>query len=254
MRATERGRFGPLRALSAVLAVAALLTACGEDEPASTEVPADSQEVSFESPDGIPLEGRLFGQGSAGVVLSHMRPSDQTSWWRFAQELADEGYLVLTYNARGYCPGAAGGCSGGEQDLGEIWRDVLGAVTFLRSEGARRISLVGASMGGTASLYAAAQEDLDLEAIVTLSAPASFEGMDLTPDVLTRVGAAKLFVAGVDDGSAAESAQTLYDYSPPPKRLEILTTGDHGTDILEGNQAGPAGTLLLTYLAQHADA
>jgi pimeloyl-ACP methyl ester carboxylesterase len=254
MRATERGWFTPVRALSAVLAVAALLSACGDDGSVLSEAPSGSKAVDFESDDGIPLEGRLFGQGSVGVVLSHMRPSDQTSWWGFAQELADEGYLVLTYNARGYCPGAVGGCSGGDQDLGEIWRDVLGAVTFLRSEGARRISLVGASMGGTASLYAAAQEDLALEAIVTLSAPASFEGMDLTPDVLTRIAAAKLFVAGVDDGSAAESAQMLYDHSPPPKRLEILTTGDHGTDILEGNQAGPGGTLLLNYLAQHADA
>jgi dienelactone hydrolase len=182
-----------------------------------------------------------------------MRPSDQTSWWGFAEDLADEGYLVLTYNARGYCPGAMGGCSGGEQDLGEIWRDVVGAVGFLRSEGAQRVSLVGASMGGTASLYAAAQEDLQLEAIVTLSAPAAFEGMDLTPDVLTRVDAAKLFVAGLDDGPYADDAQRLYDTSPPPKRVEILTTGDHGTDVLSGNQAGRAGTLVLSYLEQYME-
>jgi pimeloyl-ACP methyl ester carboxylesterase len=253
MNVTGRWWTGPVRTLGALVVLAALVAACAEDEPALSKVPPDSEAVSFESSDGIPLEGRLFGQGSAGVVLSHMRPSDQTSWWDLAQDLADEGYLVLTYNSRGYCPGAVGGCSGGEQDLGEIWRDVVGAVTFLRSEGAQRVSLVGASMGGTASLYAAAQEDLGLEAVITLSAPASFEGMDLTPDVLTRVDAAKLFVAGFEDGPYADDAQSLYDASPPPKRVEILTTGDHGTDILSGNQAGRSRTLVLAYLEQYME-
>jgi pimeloyl-ACP methyl ester carboxylesterase len=251
MRATGRRWAGHLRTLAAVLALASA-AACG-GEPAPTEAPPGSEAVRFESSDGVPLEGRVFGDGTAGVVLSHMRPSDQTSWWDLAQDLADEGYLVLTYNARGYCPGAVGGCSGGERDLGEIWRDVVGAVTFIRSQGAQRVSLVGASMGGTASLYAAAQEDLGLEAIVTLSAPAAFEGMDLGPDVLTRVDAAKLFVAGFEDGPYADDAQFLYDASPPPKRVEILTTGDHGTDILSGNQAGRARTLILTYLEQYME-
>ena len=253
MRVTGRRWAGPVRGLAALLLLVSLAAACGAAEPGPTKVRPGSEAVSFESSDGIPLEGRLFGEGSVGVVLSHMRPSDQTSWWDFARDLADEGYLVLTYDARGYCPGGVAGCSGGEQDLGEIWRDVVGAVSFLRSEGARRVSLVGASMGGTASLYAAAQEDLDLEAIVTLSAPAAFEGMDLTPDVLVRIDTAKLFVAGFEDGPYADDARYLYDAAPPPKRVEILTTGDHGTDILDGNQSGRARTLILTYLEQQAE-
>jgi hypothetical protein len=109
-------------------------------------------------------------------------------------------------------------------------------------------------MGGTASLLAAAQDQVSVEAVVTLSAPASFEGMDLTPDVLTRVDAAKLFVAGTGDGQAAADAERLYDFSPPPKRVEILTTDAHGTDILSGNQAGRARTLILRYLEQVAPA
>jgi hypothetical protein len=71
--------------------------------------------------------------------------------------------------------------------------------------------------------------------------------------VLTRVSGAKLFIAGVGDGSAAEAAEELYDLSPPPKRVEILTTDDHGTDILDGNLSGRARTLILDYLAQYAE-
>jgi pimeloyl-ACP methyl ester carboxylesterase len=251
MGVTGRRRIGLGRALAALLSVSTLAAACGSSAPRPTEAPEGSEAVSFPSADGITLEGRLLGEGSVGIVLSHMRPSDQTSWWDFAKDLADQGYLVLTYDSRGYCPGGVAGCSAGDQDLGEIWRDVVGAVGFLRSRGASRVALVGASMGGTASLMAAAQDRVQVDVVVTLSAPRDFEGMDLTPDVLTRVSAAKLFIAGTGDGSAAEDAQTLYEMSPPPKRVEILTTDDHGTDILAGDQSGPARTLILTYLEQY---
>ncbi|HET9723109.1 MAG TPA: alpha/beta fold hydrolase [Actinomycetota bacterium] len=254
MRVTGRDATGPARALAVLLVLAALAVSCGQDEPSLTKVPVGSEAVTFDSADGVALEGRLFGRGAVGVVLSHMRPSDQTSWWDFAQDLVDEGYLVLTYDFRGYCPGAVGGCSQGERDLGEIWRDVVGAVDFIRSRGATQVALIGASMGGTASLVAAAEDGVDADVVVTLSAPASFEGMDLTPEVLTKVMAAKLFIAGNGDGSAPDDAQTLYASSPPPKRVEILTTDDHGTDILDGNQSGRARNLILTYLEQYLGA
>lgn len=238
------------RGLAGIVILAIFAAACAQ-EPRPTTAPEGSRAVEFESSDGIRLEGRLFGDGPVGVVLSHMRPADQTSWWDFAEDLVDEGYLVLTYDFRGYCPGDVGGCSGGDQDLGEIWRDVVGAVGYLRSQGARRVVLIGASMGGTASLVAAAQDGMSADVVVTLSAPASFEGMVLTPDVLTRVTAAKLFIAGNGDGSAPDDAQALYAESPLPKRVEILTTDDHGTDILDGNQSGRARTLILQYLEQY---
>jgi pimeloyl-ACP methyl ester carboxylesterase len=199
------------------------------------------------------LEGRVVGEGPVAVVLSHMRPADQTSWWDFARDLADEGYRVLTYDFRGYCPGGVAGCSEGDVDIEAIWRDVVGAIAFVRSEGARQVMLIGASMGGTASLLAAAQDGTDVDAVVTLSAPVSYEGLVVSSDVLTRVSGAKLFIAGVGDGSAAEAAEELYDLSPPPKRVEILTTDDHGTDILDGNLSGRARTLILDYLAQYAE-
>jgi uncharacterized protein len=254
MHETGRRRTGPARAFGALLAIATLAAACGGETSPSASPPEGSEAVTFPSADGISLEGRIVGDGTVGVVLSHMRPSDQRSWWDFAGQLADEGYLVLTYDFRGYCPGGSGGCSQGEQDLGQIWRDVVGAVGFIRSRGARQVMLVGASMGGTASLVAAAQDGVSADVVVALSAPAAFEGMVLTPDVLTRVTAAKLFIAGTGDGSAAEEAQSLYAASPLPKRVEILTTDDHGTDILDGNQSGRARTLILTYLEQYTDA
>jgi dienelactone hydrolase len=232
--------------------VASATAACGGDGPKADL--SDSRPVSFPSSDGVALEGRLFGDGSTAVVLSHMRPADQRSWFAFADRLADEGYLVLTYDFRGYCPGGEGGCSQGERDISAIWQDVLGAEEFVRSRGATTVALIGASMGGTASLVAAGQEGEDVEVVVTLSAPESIEGLVADAVLLQREQANKLFIAGTGDPTAAASAQHLGDIAPPPKRVEIIPADDHGTDLLTGSRGEEVQRLIETYLAQFAPA
>jgi len=181
-----------------------------------------------------------------------MLPADQRSWFDFAQRLAEQGYLVLTYDFRGYCPGGDGGCSEGERDVSAIWQDVLGAMDLARSRGATSVTLIGASMGGTASLVAAGQEGVDVEAVITLSAPTSIEGLSADPALLQGVRAAKLFVAGVGDFSAAAAAEELFSTSPPPKRVEIVPADDHGTDLLTGAQAESVKRLIEVTLSQYA--
>ena len=61
---------------------------------------------------------------------------------------------------------------------------------------------------------------------------------------------AKLFVAGNADATAATDAQRMYDLSAPPKRLEILPSEDHGTDLLEGNQGPNLQLVLSSWLAR----
>lgn len=240
-----------VRLIGLVALCALALVACGEDQ--SQADLSNSHAVTFPSADGVELAGRLFGQGGTAVVLSHMRPADQSSWFGFAQRLADEGYLVLTYDFRGYCPGGQAGCSQGDQDIAAIWQDVLGAEDFVRSQGAGKVALVGASMGGTASLVAAGQEGNDVEAVVTLSAPESIEGLVVDPTLLQRVAANKLFIAGLGDPSgAADSAQHLSEIAPPPKRVEIIPADDHGTDLLNGARGEDVKRLIETYLAQFA--
>ena len=243
----------PVRArpIAVLLLVAVALVACGEPPPPDL---SGSRPVTFQSRDGVTLEGRLFGDGSTGVVLSHMQPADQRSWFAFANRLADEGYLVLTYDFRGYCPGGQGGCSQGDLQVSAIWQDVLGAMDFVRSQGAATVALVGASMGGTASLVAAGQEGSDVAVVVTLSAPTSIEGLDADAALLQRVDANKLFIAGVGDAAAAASAEQLYEIAPPPKRPEIVPADDHGTDLLTGSRGEAVQRIIETYLAAFAPA
>ena len=243
----------PIRrsAIPTIAVVALVLAACGATTPlGSTE---GSKEITFRSTDGVKLDGRLFGpdKGSAGVVLAHMFPADQSAWYFFADRLGDLGYRVLTFDFRGYCPGGDAGCSEGEKNIPAIWQDVEGAAAALRSKGVTRLALVGASMGGTASLIVAAKQGRDIDAVITLSAPPTFEGLDAGPDVLAEVSAAKLFIAGNGDISAAQAVDAFYGQSLQPKRPVILTTDDHGTDILSGNQAGIVSTEMINWLARY---
>lgn len=245
MHASVRPRpRGSFIALFAVLLLVPSLAACSSDADLS-----GSRPVSFDAADGVRLEGRLFGEGTRAVVLSHMRPADQRSWFAFGDRLADAGYLVLTFDFRGYCPGGDGGCSAGDRDIASIWQDVTGAIAYLRTEhGATSIALVGASMGGTASLVAAAQPGADVRAVITLSAPEEIEGLSVDATLLSQIVAGKLFIAGVGDAAAAASAQTLYEQAPPPKRVEILPADDHGTDLLTGSHGEVVRRLIETYL------
>ncbi len=252
-----RGAVGSSRnrllCLSLALVVSSGAAACDQGATERAAALAGSRVVHFESTDGVALAGRIFGSGKVGVVLSHMLPADQSSWYEFAGTLAEQGYLVLTYDFRGYCPGGDAGCSKGTKDVAAIWQDTLGAITFIRAQGASRVMLVGASMGGTSSLVAAAQDGSEVSAVVTLSAPQSIEGLVADASLLTRITAAKLFLAGDSDPSgAAASAQTMYDQSPPPKRVQLLTTSDHGTELLNGNQAEIVRTYILNELELYA--
>lgn len=242
-----------LRVIALPLLLGLLAVGCNQADAIRQEALDRSRAVTFTTADGIELAGRLFGpdDATAGVVLAHMLPADQSSWYDFAQRLGSMGYRALTFDFRGYCPGGDAGCSEGKRAIAGIWQDVLAAKDFLTTKGVTRVALVGASMGGTASLVAAAQVPTEVEAVITLSAPASIEGLTAGPDVVQASGAAKLFMAGDGDTTAADAASAFYEESLQPKKLEILTTSDHGTDLLTGNQGEIARTTILTWLGQY---
>lgn len=214
--------------------------------PTTSSAPAPTA-VTFTTQDGITLRGHIYGSGNWGVVLSHMYPADQTSWTAIAEKLAQEGYLVLTYDFRSY------GESGGSKDIVLIDRDVLAAVNCLRTAGASDIVLVGASMGGTASLMTAttfqAMSSVRLAGVATLSAPVEFEGLSATGAVPTLV-VPLLFIAAEDD-VGAEGARKLEELSSNKGDLQIVPGSDHGTDLFSGAQADTVWRLLLGFLQQN---
>jgi uncharacterized protein len=225
-----RPRFGVLAAITLTLVS---LTACGAS---TTSVdPGPSTAVTFDTSDGFTLAGRLFGppSASAGIVLAHMLPADQTSWYPFAERLAGQGFRVLTFDFRGYCPGGDGGCSEGSKDIDAAPTDLRAAVAFLRAGGVQRVGIAGASMGGTAALLVASDDRQGIPALVMLSAPQVLSGLAVGQPELQTVTGAKLYIAGLGDpAGAAASADALAALGPQPVNEEIVPVDAHGTDLL----------------------
>ena len=230
------------RAAAAACVLALVASGCGAGGADRGQVPP-GRIVHFTTDDGVELAGELRGSGPTGVVLSHMFPSDRTSWAPLAHELAGEGTTTLAFDFRGY------GDSEGARSIPDIWRDVVAAIGFLRRRGAERIVLVGASMGGTASLVAAAREEVD--GVITLSAPSTFMGLLAPPEALEAIDEPKLFIAAQGDSGAAATAQRFYAESSPPKRVEIVVGDQHGTELLESGQTEVVRSLILSFVERH---
>jgi alpha-beta hydrolase superfamily lysophospholipase len=260
-------RLGALTSIPALLAAILLLTACSSTPSVpTTSLPTATtlgplsgssyEEVNFDSEDGLVLSGRLYrpwseksfplfaAPGKSGVVLCHMYPSDQASWDTEARLLSREGLTVLTFDFRGY------GKSQGSKDIRLIDRDVTAAVGFLRDVGVRELVLVGASMGGTASLKAAGQiqtlSSVRVAGVATLSAPVEFMGISAR-ESLPGLQLPLLFVAAEGDSGAA-GARELESLSGGLGDLQIVPGGDHGTDLLTGSQTEQVRLVLLEFL------
>jgi fermentation-respiration switch protein FrsA (DUF1100 family) len=128
----------------------------GDRTPADMGVGYDV--VSLRSSDGVALSGWYTpSQNGAAVVLLHGVAATRSDLVEHAAVLAENGFGVLLLDPRGYAD------SGGRaMDLG--WygeRDLEGAVDFLTDQpdvDADRIGLVGLSLGGEASIGAAAAD------------------------------------------------------------------------------------------------
>ena len=227
------------------IGVTMTLTACG-GEPTATPTPAENSKlVSFGTKDNLILYGMLFGQGDVGVVLAHMFPADQTSWWEFAGTLADEGYLALAFDFRGY------GQSDGDMHIELIDRDVEAAVDYLRSQGASTVFLAGASMGGTASLKVAARQSDGVRGVVSLSTPIDFRGISVTEE---RIQVPVLLMAADGDGSAIESLNNMIAtgvVGPLAERMVYEKSEDHGTNLLKGKHGEAVRDRILSFLQAH---
>jgi pimeloyl-ACP methyl ester carboxylesterase len=215
--------------------LAALLTlalgACGGGGAPSPNARI-GQNVTFNVPlaagsnQVVRLEGIERGRGAVGVVLAHQLGSSQESWAPIVDDLVDEGFHVLSFNFRGH------GLSGGHtHDPSHADLDLAGAIAKLRSLGAERVLVVGASMGGTAAVVVAARENL--AGIVSLSAPSKIDKLDAGASA-NKVREPSLFIVGAGDAKRyVDASRSLYAAVGPPKDLEVVSgSSEHGTGLL----------------------
>ena len=243
-----------LPAIPAALVGAVLLGACtgATASPASTlpasapdaAVPTAGRPVSFQTSDGLLLEGVFYEPDtsrSVAVVLAHMFPADQDSWKSTAIRLSENGFLALTFNFRGY------GDSQGPLDIALLDRDVEAALDFVLSRGPTQATLVGASMGGTASVIVAARRSGDVAGVVSLSSPRSFRGLDASV-AIQDVTVPVLFIASKGDSGALDAARWFAGNASGLTAVQVFEGSAHGTDLLEGQAQEIVETLILDFI------
>jgi alpha-beta hydrolase superfamily lysophospholipase len=210
---------------------------------------AAGPDVSFRAADGTKLVGHLFGDGRKAVVLGHQSNGNLCDWLAYARRLARLGYTAFAIDFRGhgrsdYRAGAAGN---------RLAADLAAAVQVVRKRGKEKVFLVGASMGGIASLVAGASVKPPVDGVVSVSAPARFMGMNAAATA-PRLRAPVLYLAAEGDDNAgydfSDDAREMHAATAAAdKRLEILPGSRHGVALVAGSAR--VRTLIESFLKAH---
>jgi alpha-beta hydrolase superfamily lysophospholipase len=206
-------------------------------------------ELRFEAADGTRLVGHRFGKGTTAVVLGHQSDGDLCEWLPYARRLAGLGYFVFPIDFRG--AGLSQARTGPAAD--RLAADLAAATKTLRRLGKRKVFLVGASMGGIASLVAGANVTPPVDGVVSLSAPARFRGLDAVRTA-PRLRVPVLYLAAEGDDNAgydfSEDARAMHAATAAAdRRLEILPGRLHGVALLAGSPR--ARSLVEGFLKEH---
>jgi pimeloyl-ACP methyl ester carboxylesterase len=240
------GASGGPAATATTTAPATTLPAIGEGCLAPAE---RAHTLRFRADDGASVAAVVLGRGRAGVVLAHQVSASLCQMLPYARELAKQGYRALALDLEGY------GASTQPPGEGHYDADVVAAVQALRDRGATRVALLGASLGGTTVVTAAARTRPPVDAVVCLSGPSSFSNMDAAA-AAKDVTAPALFVGGRQDPGAVEAARTMYGAAREPGRLLLVVPGPyHGVDLLDptlGPDAAKVRAAVTRFLREHA--
>lgn len=216
--------------LGTVAAVACSAAVLVSAAPAYTPC-APGPDLRFRAADGTRLVGHRWGKGKTFVVLAHQYGGDLCQWAPYAKRLASLGYSALAFDLRGF--------GRSQKRYGDALirydRDVVAAAKLARSLGARRVFLVGASLGANAVVAAGAEIVPPVDGLVSLSAPGTFR-LDAVAAAKTLAVPALFAAAELDEGGTYKSdARAMYDADPAPgKQLVIVPGAGHGVVLVAG--------------------
>jgi alpha/beta superfamily hydrolase len=215
-----------------LLSPLALLSACGDGTAATTPTATRSATATpepgtfyFTTDDNVTLSGKIVGTGTTAIVFSSMDADSKVDWQDLAPLLASRGYMTFSYDYRGL------GASQGHYNRSEIDHDLNAAIQAAQQHGATKYILMGASLGGLVTLKVAATAHP--LAVVALSAPTGFGGLEVTNDELRAIAAPKFLAVAEKDGGFIASMKTVYEVTPEPKELHVYQGNAHGSLLLE---------------------
>lgn len=199
--------------------------------------------VSFPTEDGGTVYADVYGAGAKGLVLAHGGQFNKESWRPQAERFAAAGFFVLALDFRGY--GQSHGP--GDKDVlsAPLELDVLAAVRYLHANGAKAVSIVGGSMGGSAAGDASiASAPGEIDRIVMLGA---------APDgPAEKLKSPSLWIVARDDtngsGPRLPGIRAQFERAPRPKKLLVLSGSAHAQYLFQTAHAERVMREMLQFL------
>ncbi|MCB4757570.1 MAG: alpha/beta fold hydrolase [Elusimicrobia bacterium] len=204
--------------------------------------------VSIKARDGTILRALYQGPeaGNPTVIMLHGLRANKTEWTPMSQTLAEKGWGVLAYDARGHGEssltkdqkgGANGFMSFGPPGPRSEWNrmidDVGAVIRYLQKEEKIKrdlIFLMGASLGANACLNFAALSG-GIKGVVLLSPGLNYQGIT-TDKTIGQVQNPLLIVACSQDAYAYQSSQILKEKNPDAVIWSDVKPG-HGVQMFD---------------------
>jgi dienelactone hydrolase len=198
------------------------------------------KDVDIQAPDGVSLKGTYFSAGRPGpaMLLLHQCNMDRHAWDGLAEDLAGNGFNVLTIDFRGF--GESGGGKSTDPDTRAANRqkwpaDVDAAFAYLTSQKGvdqSRIAVGGASCGVTQSSDLAARHH-EVRALMILSGQASDAAKAY---IASNASLAVFGAASEGDTGAAKGIKEAVAVSKDPRSvLKIYDGTEHGVPMFAKN-------------------
>lgn len=231
--------------------LAFLLTVYPYIVPAQVRAPALSQDqpnvkvehVSFRTEDGGLIYADVYGKSERGVVLAHGGQFTKESWRPQARLLARAGFCVLAFDFRGF--GKSHGPGESDMDTAPMHLDVLAAVHYLRTNGAKTVAVMGGSFGGTAAADASiSSKPGEINRLILLAAAGSGPAEQIKGPLLIIVARND----ANDDGLRLPHIRTWFDKAPEPKQLIVLDGSAHAQFLFQTDQADRVMKEVLRFL------
>ena len=205
--------------------------------------------VTFDTLDGATITGELYGSGDTAVIFSVMG-NCKPGWREFAQLTAAQGLMALTYQWRG-CRDSG---SANETELKKFVDDLRGAIAFMREQGAEKIILAGASLGGCASAKLTVESQAD--GLIVVASPPEISQWDFEIDATDlNTDIPKLFItAEHDDTVPADATRELFDLAAEQKEWQTYPGTAHGTDLFETENGEEVEKRILEFILAIATA
>jgi pimeloyl-ACP methyl ester carboxylesterase len=177
-------------------------------------------------------------------VLAHGGRFNKESWRVQANALVSAGFRVLAIDFRGF------GCSTGpgqaDFDNAPFENDVLAAVRYLKTHGAKAVSIVGGSFGGAAAGDASIKSSRgEIDRIVFLGAEPNLPA--------EKLKSRALFIVARDDSNGAglrlPGIRVQYEKAPGPKELIVLNGSAHAQFLFQTDQGARVMQEILRFLS-----